>query len=210
MLPKISEYITATGFAAVLNGRLQATDGSMGCYIAVETFCSDPEQAKILEGKCFDKRFIELMQADNAPIFTESGVELQDGLMPYSATVDPKTMKLSFYDDLLEDFVEEPDAPKLPDLSKVIYALTDGQPDVAKIQKRNTHFRGVNICPTRLAVIAESFAKEGEALPFLRLEFFHAQAAKDMVDKPSAAILVSPIKSEHPLYAEMAVIMPVF
>ena len=26
------------------------------------------------------------------------------------------------------------------------------------------------------------------------------QAAKDKVDKPSAAILVSPMKSEHPLY----------
>lgn len=203
--------MTATGFAAVLNGRLQATDRQMGCYIAVETFCTDPEQAKILEGKCFDKKTIQGMErADDAPIFTESGVELQDRLMPYSATVDPKTMKLSFYDDLLEDFVEDPDAPKLPDLSKVIYALTDGQPDVAKIQKRNTHFRGVNVCPTRLAVIAGSFAKKGEALPFLRLEFFHAQASKDKVDTPSAAILVSPIKSEHPLYAEMAVIMPVF
>ena len=206
--------MTATGFAAVLNGRLQATDGSMGCYIAVETFCTDPEQAKILEGKCFDLGTVQMLQNftdDSKYKFCEEFIEIYDGIeYRYSATVDPKTMKLSFYDDLLEDFVEEPDAPKLPDLSKVIYALTDGQPDVAKIQKRNTHFRGVNVCPTRLAVIAESFAKEGEALPFLRLEFFHAQAAKDKVDKPSAAILVSPMKSEHPLYAEMAVIMPVF
>ena len=202
--------MTATGFAAVLNGRLQATDGSMGCYIAVETFCTDPEQAKILEGKCFDLNTVQDMEQADSLIFSEQGIGILDGRQPYSATVDPKTLKLSFYDDLLEDFVEEPDAPKLPDLSKVIYALTDGQPDVAKIQKRNTHFRGVNVCPTRLAVIAESFAKEGEALPFLRLEFFHAQAAKDKVDKPSAAILVSPMKSEHPLYAEMAVLMPVF
>ena len=206
--------MTATGFAAVLNGRLQATDGSVGCYIAVETFCTDPEQAKILEGKCFDLGTVQMLQnfTDGSKYkFCEEFIEIYDGIeYRYSATVDPKTLKLSFYDDLLEDFVEEPDAPKLPDLSKVIYALTDGQPDVAKIQKRNTHFRGVNVCPTRLAVIAESFAKEGEALPFLRLEFFHAQAAKDKVDKPSAAILVSPIKSEHPLYAEMAVIMPVF
>lgn len=202
--------MTATGFAAVLNGRLQATDGSMGCYFAVETFCTDPEQAKILEGKSFDKKDVMIMEQTESLTFSDGGIETVDGLMPYTATVDPKTMKLSFYDDLLEDFVEESDAPKLPDLSKVIYALTDGQPDVAKIQKRNTHFRGVNVCPTRLAVIAESFAKKGEALPFLRLEFFHAQAAKDKVDKPSAAILVSPMKSEHPLYAEMAVIMPVF
>ena len=202
--------MTATGFAAVLNGRLQATDRIMGCYIAVETFCSDPEQAKILEGKCFDLNTVQYMEQADSLIFSEQGIDILDGRQPYSATVDPKTMKLSFYDDLLEDFVEEPDAPKLPDLSKFIYALTDGQPDVAKIQKRNTHFRGVNFCPTRLAVIAESFAKEGEPLPFLRLEFFHAQAAKDKVDKPSAAILVSPMKSEHTLYAEMAVIMPVF
>ena len=202
--------MTATGFAAVLNGRLQATDGSMGCYIAVETFCTDPAQAKILEGKCFDLNTVRDMEQADSLIFSEQGIGILDGRQPYSATVDPKTLKLSFYDDLLEDFVEESDAPKLPDLSKVIYALTDGQPDVAKIQKRNTHFRGVNVCPTRLAVIAESFAKKGEAPPFLRLEFFHAQAAKDKVDKPSAAILVSPIKSEHPLYAEMAVVMPVF
>ena len=202
--------MTATGFAAVLNGRLQATDRIMGCYIAVETFCTDPEQAKILEGKCFDLKNISEMGGETLT-FQKDSFSYKTGMpVPYSATVDPKTMKLSFYDDLLEDFVEEPDAPKLPDLSKFIYALTDGQPDVAKIQKRNTHFRGVNICSTRLAVIAESFAKEGEALPFLRLEFFHAQAAKDKVDKPSAAILVSPMKSEHLLYAEMAVLMPVF
>ena len=202
--------MTATGFAAVLNGRLQATDRFMGCYIAVETFCTDPEQAKILEGKCFDLNTVQNMEQADSLIFYEQGIDILDDRQPYSATVDPKTMKLSFYDDFLEDFVEEPDAPKLPDLSKFIYALTDGQPDVAKIQKRITHFRGVNVCPTKLAVIAESFAKEGEALPFLRLEFFHAQAAKDKVDKPSAAILVSPMKSEHPLYAEMAVLMPVF
>lgn len=202
--------MTATGFAAVLNGRLQATDRIIGCYIAVETFCTDPEQAKILEGKCFDLNTVQDMEQADSLIFSEQGIDILDDRQPYSATVDPKTMKLSFYDDLLEDFVEEPDAPKLPDLSKFIYALTDGQPDVVKIQKRNTYFRGVNICPTRLAEIAESFAKEGEALPFLRMEFFHAQAAKDKVDKPSAAILVSPMKSEHPLYAEMAVLMPVF
>ena len=186
--------MTATGFAAVLNGRLQATDRIMGGYITVETFCTDPEQAKIMEGKCFDLNTERDMEQADSLLFTEKGISIMDGRQPYSATVDPKTMKLSFYDDLLEDFVEESDAPKLPDLSKVIYALTDGQPDVAKIQKRNTHFRGVNVCPTRLAVIAESFAKKGEDLPFLRLEFFHAQAAKDKVDKPSAAILVSPMK----------------
>ena len=59
-----------------------------------------------------------------------------------------------------------------------------------------------------LMSIANSF--ETKDPNYLRLEFFHAQPAKDKVEKPSAAILVSPLKSKYPLYKEMAVIMPVF
>ena len=121
--------------------------------------------------------------------------------------MDTKSLKISIYDADFEEYIEK--NLKFPDLSSVIYAVgSDGQPDIKKVQSRNTHFRGVNLAPSMLMSIANSFEQKDPN--YLRLEFFHAQAAKDKVERPSAAILVSPLKSKYPLYKEMAVIMPVF
>lgn len=204
MFPKISQFLPDDGFAVVIDGRLQATDRHIGAYIDVSTFCPNPE---FLENKAFD--LVQVRMMESQPVtFNENFMIFEEGNMEYPAIVDPKTMKIALYDDLMDDYLEDEDSPKVDDLRKVIYALTDGQPDVAKIQKRNTHFRGVNLDAQRLLTVAQCFQNQDPG--FIRLEFFHAQPAKEKVDKPSAAIVVSPIKTDFPLYAEMAVIMPVF
>ena len=200
-------------YAAVIDGRLQATNGHIGCYIDVDVFCTDPEQRKNLEGKIFDVEDLLLIKdLDTKNItFNKEGYILSTHLntlsRPYTGIVDTKSLKISIYDADFDDYLEK--SYKFPDLASVIYAMgSDGQPDIKKIQSRNTHFRGVNLDPSLLMNIANSF--ETKDPNYLRLEFFHAQPAKDKVEKPSAAILVSPLKSKYPLYKEMAVIMPVF
>lgn len=202
-------------YAAVIDGRLQATNGHIGCYIDVDVFCDDAEQRNNLEGKLFSfenlRRLSDpsiskvIFNPDSFDIITDND---EDPLfLVYTGTVDPKTRKISLYDDIFDEYIEK--SYKFPGLASVIYAIgSDGQPDIKKIQSRNTHFRGVNLDPSLLMNIANSF--EIKDPNYLRLEFFHAQPAKDKVEKPSAAILVSPLKSKYPLYKEMAVIMPVF
>lgn len=200
-------------YAAVMAGRLQATNGHIGCYIDVDVFCTDPEQRKNLEGKIFDVEDLLLIKdLDTKNItFNKEGYILSTHLntlsRPYTGIVDTKSLKISIYDADFEEYIEK--NLKFPGLASVIYAVdSDGQPDIKKIQSRNTHFRGVNLDPSMLMSIANSFEQKDPN--YLRLEFFHAQPAKDKVEKPSAAILVSPLKSKYPLYKEMAVIMPVF
>lgn len=200
-------------YAAVINGRLQATNRHIGCYIDVDVFCTDPEQRKNLEGKLFDVEDLLLIKdLDTKNItFTKDGYILSNHLTtefrPYAGTVDTKSLKISIYDADFEEYIEK--NLKFPDLASVIYAVgSDGQPDIKKVQSRNTHFRGVNLAPSLLMSIANSFEQKDPN--YLRLEFFHAQPAKYKVERPSAAILVSPLKSKYPLYKEMGVIMPVF
>ena len=217
--PDIVNFLDSEGkspemqYAAVLNGRLQATNRHIGCYIDVDVFCTDPEQRKNLEGKIFDVEDLLLIKdLDTKNItFNKEGYILSTHLntlsRPYTGIVDTKSIKISIYDADFEEYIEK--NLKFPDLASVIYAVgSDGQPDIKKIQSRNTHFRGVNLDPSLLMNIANSF--ETKDPNYVRLEFFHAQPAKDKVEKPSAAILVSPLKSKYPLYKEMAVIMPVF
>lgn len=217
--PDIVNFLDSEGkspemqYAAVLNGRLQATNRHIGCYIDVDVFCTDPEQRKNLEGKLFNSEDLSLINEIDVKniTFTADGYILSTHLnninRPYIGTVDPKTRKINLYDDIFDEYIEK--SYKFPDLASVIYAVgSDGQPDIKKIQSRNTHFRGVNLAPSMLMSIANSFEQKDPN--YLRLEFFHAQPAKDKVERPSAAILVSPLKSKYPLYKEMAVIMPVF
>ena len=217
--PDIVNFLDSEGkspemqYAAVLNGRLQATNRHIGCYIDVDVFCTDPEQRKNLEGKIFDVEDLLLIKdLDTKNItFNKEGYILSTHLntlsRPYTGIVDTKSIKISIYDADFEEYIEK--NLKFPDLASVIYAVgSDGQPDIKKIQSRNTHFRGVNLDPSLLMNIANSF--ETKDPNYLRLEFFHAHPAKDKVERPSAAILVSPLKSKYPLYKEMAVIMPVF
>ena len=217
--PDIVNFLDSEGkspemqYAAVLNGRLQATNRHIGCYIDVDVFCTDPEQRKNLEGKIFDVEDLLLIKdLDTKNItFNKEGYILSTHLntlsRPYTGIVDTKSIKISIYDADFEEYIEK--NLKFPDLASVIYAVgSDGQPDIKKIQSRNTHFRGVNLDPSLLMNIANSFEQKDPN--YLRLEFFHAQPAKDKVERPSAAILVSPLKSKYPLYKEMAVIMPVF
>lgn len=216
--PNIEGYLSSDPkkpemhYAAVLNGRLQATNGHIACYISAEVFCKDPEQLKKLEGKLLtanDLRILTGLAVLNVE-FLESGfiAQAETGRISrdYAGVVDKKTLRISLYDDIMDDYMEKP--YKFPDLPAVIHAVgEDGQPDIKKIQTRNTHFRSVGIAANYLSIIAGSFEIKSPA--HLRLEFFHAQAAKDRVEKPSAAILVSPFKSNHGSYKEMAVLMPV-
>ena len=217
--PDIVNFLDSEGkspemqYAAVLNGRLQATNRHIGCYIDVDVFCTDPEQRKNLEGKIFDVEDLLLIKdLDTKNItFNKEGYILSTHLntlsRPYTGIVDTKSLKISIYDADFEEYIEK--NLKFPDLASVIYAVgSDGQPDIKKVQSRNTHFRGVNLAPSMLMSIANSFEQKDPN--YLRLEFFHAQPAKDKVERPSAAILVSPLKSKYPLYKEMGVIMPVF
>ena len=217
--PDIVNFLDSEGkspemqYVAVLNGRLQATNRHIGCYIDVDVFCTDPEQRKNLEGKIFDVEDLLLIKdLDTKNItFNKEGYILSTHLntlsRPYTGIVDTKSLKISIYDADFEEYIEK--NLKFPDLASVIYAIgSDGQPDIKKIQSRNTHFRGVNLAPSMLMDIANSFEQKDPN--YLRLEFFHAQPAKDKVERPSAAILVSPLKSKYPLYKEMGVIMPVF
>ena len=217
--PDIVNFLESEGkspemqYAAVLNGRLQATNRHIGCYIDVDVFCTDPEQRKNLEGKIFDVEDLLLIKdLDTKNItFNKEGYILSTHLntlsRPYTGIVDTKSLKISIYDADFEEYIEK--NLKFPDLASVIYAVgSDGQPDIKKVQSRNTHFRGVNLAPSMLMSIANSFEQKDPN--YLRLEFFHAQPAKDKVERPSAAILVSPLKSKYPLYKEMGVIMPVF
>ena len=217
--PDIVNFLDSEGkspemqYGAVLNGRLQATNRHIGCYIDVDVFCTDPEQRKNLEGKIFDVEDLLLIKdlGTKNIAFNKDGYILSTHLntlsRPYTGIVDTKSLKISIYDADFEEYIEK--HLKFPDLASVIYAVgSDGQPDIKKVQSRNTHFRGVNLAPSMLMSIANSFEQKDPN--YLRLEFFHAQAAKDKVERPSAAILVSPLKSKYPLYKEMAVIMPVF
>lgn len=146
--PDIVNFLDSEGkspemqYAAVLNGRLQATNRHIGCYIDVDVFCTDPEQRKNLEGKIFDVEDLLLIKdLDTKNItFNKEGYILSTHLnkifRPYTGIVDTKSLKISIYDADFEEYIEK--NLKFPDLASVIYAVgSDGQPDIKKstIQK---------------------------------------------------------------------------
>lgn len=196
-------------YAIVLNGKLQATNNKMACYIDVSTFCESEEQIKAIEGKIFNSEDIISIRGE-AVNFTESGYALigLEVYKEYTGTIGPNR-DISLYDDLMEDYNLARGFKKFPDFTTIIPALTDYEIDVAKVQKRNTHFRGVGVAVSQMMGIAAAFQQSQEGLSNLRFEFFHAAKDKDKVDKSSAPILVTPFKSKFELYKEAAIINPV-
>ena len=110
----------------------------------------------------------------------------------------------------MDEYVLEKSFKKFPDFSTIIPALDGDDIDVVKVQKRNTHFRGIGVGVPQMVAIANAFQQSKDGLFNLRFEFFHADKTKDRVNLVSAPILVTPFKSRFPLYREAAIINPVF
>lgn len=224
MFPNILDFLSKdpatpwNSYAVVLNGKLMATNAKMACYISVDTFIDSPEEIEAIEGKVFNSidinRFlapdVSKLEFRNTKYIVHYSLEELPDLIEYTGIVG-QNREIQLYDELMEDYNLVRNFKKFPDFTTVIPALTDNEIDVAKVQKRNTHFRGVGLAPSMLVSIAKCFQQYHEHnSDFLRLEFFHASKDKDKVDKPSAPILVSPFKSKFPLYKEAAIINPVF
>lgn len=213
MFPNILDFLSTDPdkpwlhYAVVLNGKLMATNNKMACYIDVRTFCDTEEQIKNIEGKVFNSEDLIIMRSTEVKFFPNGylalGVET-----PYTGIIG-KDRELKLFDDLMDDYNLVRGFKKFPDFATIIPALTDHNIDVAKVQKRNTHFRGCGVAVPQMAAISRAFKQSAEGLFNLRFEFFHAAKEKDKVDKPSAPILVTPFKSEFPLYHEACVINPV-
>lgn len=215
MFPNITGFISKDpktpflGYAIVLNGKLQATNGKMAYYTSVDTFLTE-EEAKLVEGKIFTIQELNLfLETDKVEFkedhyLTESLADLGDSVYwDYTGTIDSER-RIHLYDDLLDEYVLAKDFKKFPDFTTVFPALSGVDIDPAQVQKRNTHFRGVGLATSMLSTIAESFDSDN-----LRLEFFHAAKDRDKVDKVSAAILVTPMKTKHAIYKQAAIINPV-
>lgn len=63
-------------YAAVIDGRLQATNGQIGCYIDVEVFCNDAEQRKNLEGKLFSMEDLSLINEIDVKNITFTAMDI--------------------------------------------------------------------------------------------------------------------------------------
>lgn len=217
MFPNITDFLSTDPatpwlhYAIVLNGKLQATDAKMACYIDVTTFIEDEAQIKAIEGKVFSKEDLQFMKDKYLTFLDTAYGELGDpkNAREYTGTIGEKR-EIHLYDDLLDEYVLEKSFMKFPDFTTIIPALTGDDIDVAKVQKRNTHFRGVGVGVPQMVSISKAFQQSSENLFNLRFEFFHAAKDKEKVDKVSAPILVTPFKSKFPLYKEVAVINPVF
>ena len=218
MFPNILDFLSTDPstpwlhFAAVLNGKLQATNNKMACYIDVSTFIEDEAQIKAIEGKVFSR---EDLQELNGESFGFGGVgfykhgKVNSPQKEYTGTIGQKR-EIHLHDDLMDEYVLAKNFKKFPDFTDIIPALIDDDIDVAKVQKRNTHFRGVGVVVPQMVAIANAFQQSKDGLFNLRFEFFHADKTKDRVNLVSAPILVTPFKSRFPLYREAAIINPVF
>jgi hypothetical protein len=213
MFPNILDFLSTDPakpwlhYAVVLNGKLMATNNKMACYIDVRTFCNTEEQINNIEGKVFNSE--DLIYMRNREIFFErKGYNYDISPMPYTGIIG-KDREIRLFDDLMDDYNLVRGFKKFPDFTTIIPALTDHNIDVAKVQKRNTHFRGCGVAVPQMTAISKAFKQSEEGLFNLRFEFFHAAKDKDKADKPSAPILVTPFKSEFPLYYEACVINPV-
>ena len=221
MFPNILDFLSTDPatpwlhYAIVLNGKLQATDNKMACYIDVSTFISDEAQIKAIEGKVFNKSDIEILKDPDVVKlkFLENKFiavcDVSNYEQEYTGTIGQKR-EIHLYDDLIDEYVLAKNFKKFPDFTEVIPALIDDEIDVVKVQKRNTHFRGVGVGVPQMVSISKAFQQSLEDLFNLRFEFFHATKEKEKVDKVSAPILVTPFKSKFPLYKEAAIINPVF
>lgn len=213
MFPNILDFLSTDPakpwlhYAVVLNGKLMATNNKMACYIDVRTFCNTEEQINNIEGKVFNSE--DLIYMRNREIFFErKGYNYDISPMPYTGIIG-KDREIRLFDDLMDDYNLVRGFKKFPDFTTIIPALTDHNIDVAKVQKRNTHFMGCGVAVPQMTAISKAFKQSEEGLFNLRFEFFHAAKDKDKADKPSAPILVTPFKSEFPLYYEACVINPV-
>ena len=222
MFPNILDFLSTDPdtpwmhYAIVLNGKLQATNNKMACYIDVSTFISDEAQIKLIEGKVFNARDIKRFLASEIDkvIFLKDTYELVYkgelvDVAEYTGTIG-QNHEIKLYDDLMDEYVLEKAFKKFPDFTDIIPALIDDEIDVAKVQKRNTHFRGVGVAVPQMVAIANAFQQSKDDLFNLRFEFFHAAKEKEEVNLVSAPILVTPFKSKFPLYKEAAIINPVF
>lgn len=214
MFPNILDFLSTDSakpwlhYAVVLNGKLMATNNKMATYIDVKTFCESEEQIKNIEGKVFNSEDLKIFPAKNIT-FGESGIITNGVLIKNYTGIIEKDREIKLFDELMDDYNLVRGFKKFPDFNTIIPALTDNNIDVAKVQKRNTHFRGCGVAVPQMTAISKAFKQSEEGLFNLRFEFFHAAKEKDKVDKPSAPILVTPFKSEFPLYYEACVINPV-
>jgi len=214
MFPNILDFLSTDQdkpwlhYAVVLNGKLMATNNKMACYIDVSTFCKDKEQIKNIEGKVFNSEDLTVFPNKNIK-FSKEGIVCNGVLIKDYTGIIGKDREIKLFDDLMDDYNLVRGFKKFPDFSTIIPALTDHNIDVTKVQKRNTHFRGCGVAVPQMTAISKAFKQSEEGLFNLRFEFFHAAKDKDKVDKPSAPILVTPFKSEFPLYHEACVINPV-
>lgn len=231
MFPNILDFLSTDPatpwmhYAIVLNGKLQATNNKMACYIDVSTFIEGVDQIKAIEGKVFNHQ--DLLNLKNStdygerkvnpkysPAFHEKGYSWwadtqAASFVEYTGTIGQKR-EIHMYDDLMDEYVLAKDFKKFPDFTTLIPALDGDDIDVAKVQKRNTHFRGVGVGVSQMVSISKAFQQSHEDLFNLRFEFFHAAKEKEKVNLVSAPILVTPFKSKFPLYEEAAIINPVF
>lgn len=214
MFPNILDFLSTDPakpwlhYAVVLNGKLMATNNKMATYIDVRTFCTSEEQVKNIEGKLFSSEELIYMRGEKVT-FSENHIGV-NGESVYNYTgIIGKDREIKLFDDLMDDYNLVRGFKKFPDFNSIIPALTGNDIDVAKVQKRNTHFRGCGVAVPQMTAISKAFKQSEEGLFNLRFEFFHAAKDKDKVDKPSAPILVTPFKSDFPLYYEACVINPV-
>lgn len=230
MFPNILDFLSTDPstpwmhYAIVLNGKLQATNNKMACYIDVSTFLEDEAQIKAIEGKVFNREDLKHLEEStkhkrqkenqsNEPVFNEKGFSYYfpdvESFVEYTGTIG-QNREIRLYDDLMDEYVPEKSFKKFPDFTTLIPALDGDDIEVAKVQKRNTHFRGVGVGVPQMVAIANAFQQSKDDLFNLRFEFFHADKTKDKVNLVSAPILVTPFKSKYPLYKEAAIINPVF
>lgn len=223
MFPNILDFLSTDPatpwmhYAIVLNGKLQATNNKMACYIDVSTFIADEDQIKAIEGKVFSREDLEiiLLESNQSIEFKSNGLNIVSkdfskvDREEYTGTIG-QNREIRLYDDLMDEYVLEKSFKKFPDFTTLIPALDGDDIEVAKVQKRNTHFRGVGVGVPQMVAIANAFQQSKDDLFNLRFEFFHADKTKDKVNLVSAPILVTPFKSKFPLYKEAAIINPVF
>ena len=214
MFPNILDFLSTDqdkpwlNYAVVLNGKLMATNNKMATYIDVRTFCKSEELVKNIEGKVFSSEDLKRMQNRHVIFYKDTFSSSDRAASNYTGIIG-KDREIKLFDELMDDYNLVRGFKKFPDFNSIIPALTDNNIDVAKVQKRNTHFRGCGVAVPQMAAISKAFKQSEEGLFNLRFEFFHAAKEKDKVDKPSAPILVTPFKSEFPLYYEACVINPV-
>ena len=219
MFPNILDFLSTDPstpwmhYAIVLNGKLQATNNKMACYIDVSTFIDDEAQIKAIEGKIFKGPCINALVSSSEYNFSENSYNSYNlgnkTEFEYRGTIG-QNREIRLYDDLLDEYVLEKSFKKFPDFTTLIPALDGNEIDVFKVQKRNTHFKGVGVGVPQMVAIANAFQQSKNDLFNLRFEFFHADKSKDKVNLVSAPILVTPFKSKFPLYEEAAIINPVF